>query len=239
MIPATGHTADESGWNSNGTDHWHVCATCKEKFDEAAHTGGTATCSKKAVCDVCKAEYGTTADHTFISKHDDTQHWKECSACGAIDPDNLKTNHTFGEWETVTDSTCTATGTKRHTCTGCDYSETGVIEKKAHTTERHDRVEPTCMATGSIEYWQCGICGKKFSDAACTTEVTDVTLDKLPHSAGTAWEKGHDVSLASLHKLRQRGHGQGRAYIWRLGHRHRSFRNRSRSAEAHLLCLRL
>ena len=189
VIPATGHTADDSGWNSNGTNHWHVCATCKEKFDEAAHTGGTATCSSKAVCDVCKAEYGTTTAHTFISKHDDTQHWKECSACGAIDPANPKTNHTFGEWETVTDSTCTATGTKKHTCTGCDYSETGVIEKKAHTTEHHDRVDPTCTTTGSIEYWQCGVCGKKFSDAACTTEVTDVTLDKLPHSAGTAWEK--------------------------------------------------
>ena len=189
VIPATGHTADDSGWNSNGTNHWHVCATCKEKFDEAAHTGGTATCSSKAVCDVCKAEYGTTTAHTFISKHDDTQHWKECSACGAIDPANPKTNHTFGEWETVTDSTCTATGTKKHTCTGCDYSETGVIEKKAHTTEHHDRVDPTCTTTGSIEYWQCSACGKKFSDAACTTEVTDVTLDKLPHSAGTAWEK--------------------------------------------------
>ena len=189
VIPATGHTADDSGWNSNGTNHWHVCATCKEKFDEAAHTGGTATCSSKAVCDVCKAEYGTTTAHTFISKHDDTQHWKECSACGAIDPANPKTNHTFGEWETVTDSTCTATGTKKHTCTGCDYSETGVIEKKAHTTEHHDRVDPTCTTTGSIEYWQCGVCGKKFSDAACTTEVTDVTLDKRPHSAGTAWEK--------------------------------------------------
>ena len=189
VIPATGHTADDSGWNSNGTNHWHVCATCKEKFDEAAHTGGTATCSSKAVCDVCKAEYGTTTAHTFISKHDNTQHWKECSICGAIDSENPKTNHTFGEWETVTDSTCTATGTKKHTCTGCDYSETGVIEKKAHTTEHHDRVEPTCTTTGSIEYWQCGVCGKKFSDAACTTEVTDVTLDKLPHSAGTAWEK--------------------------------------------------
>ena len=189
VIPATGHTADDSGWNSNGTNHWHVCATCKEKFDEAAHTGGTATCSSKAVCDVCKAEYGTTTAHTFISKHDDTQHWKECSICGAIDPANPKTNHTFGEWETVTDSTCTATGTKKHTCTGCDYSETGVIEKKAHTTEHHDRVDPTCTTTGSIEYWQCGVCGKMFSDAACTTEVTDVTLDKLPHSAGTAWEK--------------------------------------------------
>ena len=189
VIPATGHTADDSGWNSNGTNHWHVCATCKEKFDEAAHTGGTATCSSKAVCDVCKAEYGTTTAHTFISKHDDTQHWKECSICGAIDSENPKTNHTFGEWETVTESTCTETGVKKHTCTGCDYSETGVIEKKAHTTEHHDRVDPTCTTTGSIEYWQCSACGKKFSDAACTTEVTDVTLDKLPHSAGTAWEK--------------------------------------------------
>ena len=185
---ATGHTPS-AAWSYDGDHHWHVCATCKEKFDEAAHTGGTATCSSKAVCDVCKAEYGTTTAHTFISKHDDTQHWKECSICGAIDLENPKTNHTFGEWETVTDSTCTATGTKKHTCTGCDYSETGVIEKKAHTTEHHDRVDPTCTTTGSIEYWQCGVCGKMFSDAACTTEVTDVTLDKLPHSAGTAWEK--------------------------------------------------
>lgn len=189
VIPATGHTADATGWHGDDTNHWHVCATCKEKFDEAAHTGGTATCSSKAVCDVCKAEYGTTTAHTFISKHDDTQHWKECSICGAIDLENSKTNHTFGEWETVTDSTCTATGTKKHTCTGCDYSETGVIEKKAHTTEHHDRVDPTCTTTGSIEYWQCSACGKKFSDAACTTEVANVTLDKLPHSAGTAWEK--------------------------------------------------
>ena len=185
---ATGHTPS-AAWSYDGDHHWHVCATCKEKFDEAAHTGGTATCSSKAVCDVCKAEYGTTTAHTFISKHDDTQHWKECSICGAIDLENPKTNHTFGEWETVTDSTCTETGTKKHTCTGCDYSETGVIEKKAHTTEHHGRIEPTCTTTGSIEYWQCSVCGKMFSDAACTTEVANVTLDKLPHSAGTAWEK--------------------------------------------------
>ena len=185
---ATGHSPSET-WSYDSDYHWHICTTCNAVLDKAAHSGGTATCQAKAICDVCKAEYGTTTAHTFISKHDDTQHWKECSICGAIDSENPKTNHTFGEWETVTDSTCTATGTKKHTCTGCDYSETGVIEKKAHTTEHHDRVDPTCTTTGSIEYWQCGVCGKMFSDAACTTEVTDVTLDKLPHSAGTAWEK--------------------------------------------------
>ena len=189
VIPATGHTADDSGWNSNGTDHWHVCTTCNAVLDKAAHSGGAATCQAKAICDICKAEYGEKADHTFVSKHDDTQHWKECSACGAPDPDSPKTNHIFGEWEIVTDSSCTETGTKKRTCTACDYSETGVIEKKAHTADHHDRVEPTCTTMGSIEYWQCSVCGKKFSDAACTTEVTDVTLTKLPHSAGTAWEK--------------------------------------------------
>lgn len=189
VIPATGHTANETGWYGDDTDHWHVCTTCDAVLDKTAHSGGTATCQAKAICNVCKAEYGEKADHTFVSKHDDTQHWKECSVCGTIDPDNLKTNHTFGEWETVTDSTCTVTGTKKHTCTGCDYSETGVIEKKNHTLDHHDRVEPTCTTTGSIEYWQCSDCMQKFSDAACTTEVTDVTLTKLPHSAGTAWEK--------------------------------------------------
>ena len=188
VVAATGHTPSEA-WNSDGTDHWHVCTTCDAVLDKTAHSGGTATCQAKAICNVCKAEYGEKADHTFVSKHDDAQHWKECSVCGAIDPDNPKTNHTFGEWETVTDSTCTATGTKKHTCTGCDYSETDVIEKKNHTLDHHDRVEPTCTTTGSIEYWQCSVCGKKFPDAACTTDVTDVTLDKLPHSAGTAWEK--------------------------------------------------
>ena len=185
---ATGHTPS-AAWSYDGAHHWHVCTTCSEVLDKAAHSGGTATCSAQATCEACGQKYGATTEHDYQWNHDAAQHWKECSICGAIDSENPKTNHTFGEWETVTDSTCTATGTKKHTCTGCDYSETGVIEKKAHTTEHHDRVDPTCTTTGSIEYWQCSACGKKFSDAACTTEVANVTLDKLPHSAGTAWEK--------------------------------------------------
>ena len=188
VIPATGHTADEAGWHGDDTDHWHVCTTCGETFDKEAHSCGHATCSKKATCEVCGLEYGSTTDHDYQWQHDNTEHWKACKDCGAVD-ENTRANHTFGGWVTEKDSTCTATGTKKHTCTGCDYSETGVIEKKAHTTEHHDRVDPTCTTTGSIEYWQCSACGKKFSDAACTTEVANVTLDKLPHSAGTAWEK--------------------------------------------------
>jgi len=42
------------------TDHWYNCATvgCGNQLQKAPHTGGTATCSAKAECEVCGAEYG-------------------------------------------------------------------------------------------------------------------------------------------------------------------------------------
>ena len=106
-------------------------------------------------------------------KHDAEKHWQECSVC------HTKTNEAVHSGGTAT---CIA----KAVCSVC-HTEYGALAD--HDTVHHDRVDPTCTTTGSIEYWQCGVCGKKFSDAACTTEVTDVTLDKLPHSAGTAWEK--------------------------------------------------
>ena len=199
--------------------HWEECSVCHAKTNEAAHSGGEATCTAKAVCSVCNAEYGelaahdyqetvdeqylksaatctspaiyykscsvchamseetftsgTTIDHSYEIKHDAEKHWEECSVCHA------KTNEAVHSGGTAT---CIA----KAVCSVC-RTEYGALAD--HDTVHHGRIEPTCTTTGSIEYWQCGVCGKKFSDAACTTEVTDVTLDKLPHSAGTAWEK--------------------------------------------------
>ena len=199
--------------------HWQECSVCHTKTNEAVHSGGTATCIAKAVCSVCHAEYGelaahnyqelaeekylkspatctspaiyykscsvcgtaseetftygTTIDHSYELKHDAEKHWQECSVCHA------KTNE-------AVHSGGTATCIGKAVCSVC-HTEYGALAD--HDAVHHDRIEPTCTTTGSIEYWQCSVCGKKFSDAACTTEVTDVTLAKLPHSAGTAWEK--------------------------------------------------
>ena len=116
---------------------------------------------------------GTTIDHSYEIKHDAEKHWEECSVCHA------KTNEAVHSGGTAT---CIA----KAVCSVC-RTEYGALAD--HYTVHHGRIEPTCTTTGSIEYWQCSVCGKKFSDAACTTEVANVTLDKLPHSAGTAWEK--------------------------------------------------
>ncbi len=70
-------------WKSDGTNHWHEC-TCGAKTEEAAHSGGTATCAEKAKCTACGTEYGNLAEHTYGTewKSDGTNHWHECT-CGA------------------------------------------------------------------------------------------------------------------------------------------------------------
>lgn len=47
-----------SDWKSDSEKHWKECTACGKKMNEAAHTGGTATSTKRAVCDICGAEYG-------------------------------------------------------------------------------------------------------------------------------------------------------------------------------------
>ena len=47
------------------TQHWFKCSRCDATNSKIAHTGGTATCTAKAHCEVCDAEYGELAAHDF------------------------------------------------------------------------------------------------------------------------------------------------------------------------------
>lgn len=150
---------------------------------DAQYLKSVATCTSPAIyyksCSVCGAtstetfEYGEKAAHSYVQQHDAEKHWEECSVC------HTKINE-------AAHSGGTATCIAKAVCSVC-RTEYGALAD--HDTVHHGRIEPTCTTTGSIEYWQCSACSKKFSNEACTTEVTNVTLDKLPHSAGTAWEK--------------------------------------------------
>ena len=61
-----------SVWTTDETDHWKECQTvgCGNIIDKAHHSGGEATCVNKAICEVCKIEYGdvdaTNHKHTEI-----------------------------------------------------------------------------------------------------------------------------------------------------------------------------
>ena len=61
--------SNDRRWDENY--HWYVCVTdgCTQKINLIKHYGGSATCSKKAVCTGCGAEYG---DYD-TTKHGDTE----------------------------------------------------------------------------------------------------------------------------------------------------------------------
>lgn len=71
----------------------------------------------------------TSSGHTHVynQEFDETGHWKSCS-CGSI---IKKSEHTFGTWKTVKESTETEDGIKTRTCTVCGYSETFNTEDAA------------------------------------------------------------------------------------------------------------
>ncbi len=60
------HTCTAIGaWQHDDYHHWKECDVCGARVDEGAHSGGTATCTEKAVCEVCGASYGELGEHTW------------------------------------------------------------------------------------------------------------------------------------------------------------------------------
>lgn len=67
-------------WKSNDTNHWKEYACCRAHAEEAAHSGGTATCQNKAVCSTCHQPYGDLGSHVPAStwSKDASGHWHAC-----------------------------------------------------------------------------------------------------------------------------------------------------------------
>ena len=83
--------------------------------------------------------------------------------------------------ETI-EATCVEHGYTTHKCSIC-HSIVKVDnndELKKHTLTYVQKKDATCTATGKIEYWQCSVCKKLFSDANATTEITDAASLDIP-----------------------------------------------------------
>ena len=96
-IQASGHSWDQA-WQHNATHHWHEClnADCDVKNNDSAkegygaHTGGTATCTARALCGLCGQSYGEKdpANHEGGTQEWTTRtayvHEQKWSCCGAV-----------------------------------------------------------------------------------------------------------------------------------------------------------
>ena len=56
------------------------------------------------------------------------------------------------------------------------------IHNNGAALTHHDRVEADCTHTGILEYWECSVCGKKFSDQDGQNEITDTEIPIAAHT---------------------------------------------------------
>lgn len=118
-------------WTSNGDGTHSRHCTCNVVETQNC-SGGTATCTEKAKCAVCGAEYGDVLGHDFTTSwtHDDNEHWKQCSRCDEKDDVGP---HTWNSGTVTTAPTCTKAGEKTYSCNKCDATKIEPIPATDHS----------------------------------------------------------------------------------------------------------
>lgn len=187
-------TAHSLTKNVNETQHQVKCESCGYKTEWENHTGGTATCTAKAVCSVCGEAYGELAAHVADSnyRYNADGHWTACATCGT--PMSNQEAHTGGTANCQHKAVCDVCGQPYGELDASNH--TGGI-RWAQTAETHQAFYLCCGAAAGAEAnhsWndesvctECGYgCAHTGGTATCTAlAVCDICGhtygDLLPH----------------------------------------------------------
>ena len=208
-------------WVQTATTHekkWSCCkavATAKENHSwengictecgyGCAHSGGTATCHTKAVCDACHNEYGEyNADN-----HDGGTKVSGDIKAGCTQKGYTGDTYCLGCEKILTKGTeiaasghsgGNATCRDKAKCDVCGKSY-GELNPKNHADLKHINAKAAATdAEGNIEYWYCDGCNKYFSDAAATKEISKAdTVIKKMQSYPKSPQTGYCTNLIQL-----------------------------------------
>ena len=172
-------------WTSNGNvTHTRVCSRDASHTETESCSGGEATCTAKAKCSTCNAEYGETNPNNHAGtlgewQSDENNHWKEYSCCGAKAD---RGHHDWDNGKVTTQPTCTNAGEKTFTCNECGRKKTEQIDATGHSwkqewnsDETHHWHECTNGCDAKDAYAEhadadknhvCDTCGKVLSECA-------------------------------------------------------------------------
>lgn len=95
------------------------------------HTGGTATCLRRAKCEVCGERYGDIDRSNHVDgcvpewTVTETEHTQKYSRCGKLLTETGA--HTFGDWTVTQEPTESEKGEQERVCTVCGCTETEAI----------------------------------------------------------------------------------------------------------------
>ena len=163
------------GWDAYDYCKREDCGyiTKVEKPATGIHTGGTATCTAKAVCEVCHNEYGEIDANNHDIEHHNGQAatctadgWNEYDSCKR-DGCNYTTKtiipqlgHDFStEFTTDKEPSCTENGSKSKHCSRCEATtEVTVIPANGHSWDKGEVTkESNCTETG-VKTYTCSVC---------------------------------------------------------------------------------
>ena len=116
------------------------------------------------------------------------------SACGKCK------EHTYGDWTTSKEATCTQEGEETRTCEKCAEVEKRVVAAKGHTITAVAEVPGTCASDGVKAHDHCSVCGKDFVDGAEKSAAdlkipaahTTTAVAEVPRTCTTDGVKAHD-----------------------------------------------
>ena len=187
---ALGHKYGEWVSNGDGT-HTRVCANDSTHIETKNCHGGKATCTAKAICEVCGKAYGEMTAHTFTAKSavsrylkkaatctEKSEYYVSCAGCG-LSSKGTKSEATFEgsalghlltQWN-VTDASCTESGSEERHCTRCDYKQTQIIPAKGHTFGEWKITKNVGCVTDGEQTRECTVCGSKETKVIAATGV--------------------------------------------------------------------
>ena len=156
-------------WSSagNGT-HIRSCMNYCSEVDTASCFGGTATCTTKAVCEVCGGEHGEKDPnnhdlvHLYAKAPTCTEigwdAYDRCIRCGYTTRKELPAQHDLKQ-HAAKAPTCTEIGWDAYeTCSRCDHTTYAELPALNHDLVQHAAKAPTCTEKGWNAYETCSRC---------------------------------------------------------------------------------
>ena len=182
-VDALGHTpadavvennVDPDCVNPGSYDSVVYCSVCNAEIsrqnvdvDALGHSGGTATCTEPASCEVCGAEYGSALGHNFNNYRpdgnatclEDGTKTSKCSRCDAKDTmldAGSALGHSFTNYTSDGNATCLEDGTKTAKCdNNCGLTDTQPDEGSMLAHEPVLEENPDAF----VLYLYCAHCG--------------------------------------------------------------------------------
>ena len=194
-----GHAWGEWSSAGNGT-HTRSCTNYCREVDTAKCTGGKATCTTKAVCEVCDTEYGEKDPNNHDLVHFRAKAptcteigwdaYDRCIRCGYTTRKELPAQHDL-EQHAAKAPTCTEKGWNAYeTCSRCDYTTYAELPAQ-HDLRHHAAKAPTCTGIGWDAYDTCSRCD--YTTTYVELPALNHALEQHEAQAPTCTEIGWDA----------------------------------------------